>query len=586
MRQQQKEEEMAFEGRKEENLHGGDIYRNQVTLDFSVNTNPSGVPQGVLSALTMAVAKSNTYPDPLAEKLTKAVAEWGGYEEDMLVFGNGASELFPAILRAIKPSEVLIPVPSFFGYERAAEQTEVPVTCVPMREEDGYTLQEEFLSHLTGEGGLVFLANPNNPVGNRVDADLLEQIAAVCLKKQTTLVIDECFLELSGAKENDSFVGKLEQYPNVIVIRAFTKLFAIPGVRLGYLICEKQLADRIRKQLPEWNLSVFAQEAGIACTKERQYVARSVAEIAKERAYLKMELERLHFHVFPSEANFLLFHSDRKIDLYKKLLERGILIRDCKNFRGLKPGCYRIAVKTAEENRQFVAALVELCEGKEKVQTDQAKNVAHPTLEYVLPTEIEHRSFAIITQELLARNITIPQETEKVVKRVIHTSADFSYADTMTFSDHAVSVAQQLIRQGADIVTDTNMALSGINKKRLAAYGGSVHCFMADEQVAKEAKERGMTRAAVSMEHAAALDKPVIFAVGNAPTALVKLYEMIEEGTFTPAFIIGVPVGFVNVEAAKEMILKTDVPYIINRGRKGGSNIAAAICNALLYGME
>ena len=156
----------------------------------------------------------------------------------------------------------------------------------------------------------------------------------------------------------------------------------------------------------------------------------------------------------------------------------------------------------------------------------------------------------------------------------------------MTFSDHAVSVAQQLIRQGADIVTDTNMALSGINKKRLAAYGGSVHCFMADEQVAKEAKERGMTRAAVSMEHAAALEKPVIFAVGNAPTALVKLYEMIEEGTFKPAFIIGVPVGFVNVEAAKEMILKTDVPYIINRGRKGGSNIAAAICNALLYGME
>ena len=172
------------------------------------------------------------------------------------------------------------------------------------------------------------------------------------------------------------------------------------------------------------------------------------------------------------------------------------------------------------------------------------------------------------------------------MKRVIHTSADFSYADTMTFSDHAVLAAQQLIRQGADIVTDTNMALSGINKKKLAAYGGSVHCFMADGQVAKEAKERGMTRAAVSMEHAAALEKPVIFAVGNAPTALVKLYEMIEEGTFKPAFIIGVPVGFVNVEAAKEMILKTDVPYIINRGRKGGSNIAAAICNALLYGME
>ena len=577
---------MAFERRKEDNLHGGDIYRNQVTLDFSVNTNPFGVPEGVLSALTKAVAKSNTYPDPLAEDLTEAVAEWGGYKEDMLVFGNGASELFPAILRAVRPSKILIPVPSFFGYERAAEQTEIPVTYIPMREEDDYALQEEFLTHLTGEGELVFLANPNNPVGNRVDTELLEQIAAVCLKKQTTLVIDECFLELSGAKKEDSFAGKLEQYPNVIVIRAFTKLFAIPGVRLGYLVCEKQLAGKIRNQLPEWNLSVFAQEAGIACTKEQQYVVLSVAEVAKERAYLKTELERLHFHVFPSEANFLLFHADTKRNLYEKLLERGILIRDCKNFRGLKPGCYRIAVKTAEENRQLIAALSKLCEGEEKIQTDQTKRVAHPTLEYVLPTEIEHRSFAIITEELLARNITIHRETEKVVKRVIHTSADFSYADTMKFSDHAVLVAQQLISQGADIVTDTNMALAGINKKKLAAYGGSVHCFMADEQVAKEAKERGMTRAAVSMEHAAALEKPVIFAVGNAPTALVKLYEMIEEKSFTPAFIIGVPVGFVNVEAAKEMILKTDVPYIINRGRKGGSNIAAAICNALLYDME
>ena len=204
-------------------------------------------------------------------------------------------------------------------------------------------------------------------------------------------------------------------------------------------------------------------------------------------------------------------------------------------------------------------------------------------IEYVRPQDIEKRSFAIITKELEEKGITIPKEQEMVTKRAIHTSADFEYAETMTYSKHAIAVAKQLIKNGADIVTDTNMALVGINKKELEKYGGMAHCFMADEDVAKIAKERGVTRATVSMEKASRIEKPVIFAIGNAPTALIELYEMIQNGSYRPAFIIGVPVGFVNVEAAKELIIKTDVPYIINRGRKGGSNVAAAICNALLY---
>ena len=204
-------------------------------------------------------------------------------------------------------------------------------------------------------------------------------------------------------------------------------------------------------------------------------------------------------------------------------------------------------------------------------------------IEYVRPQDIEKRSFAIITKELEEKGITIPKEQEMVTKRAIHTSADFEYAETMTYSKHAIAVAKQLIKNGADIVTDTNMALAGINKKELEKYGGRAHCFMADEDVAKIAKERGVTRATVSMEKASHIEKPVIFAIGNAPTALIELYEMIQNGSYRPTFIIGVPVGFVNVEAAKELIIKTDVPYIINRGRKGGSNVAAAICNALLY---
>ena len=207
------------------------------------------------------------------------------------------------------------------------------------------------------------------------------------------------------------------------------------------------------------------------------------------------------------------------------------------------------------------------------------------TIEYVLPGEIEKRSFEIIGEELKERGICLPKEQEPVTKRVIHTSADFEYAQTMRYSGNAIEIARDLIRKGADIVTDTNMAKAGINKKKLAQYGGEVHCFMADEQVAEEAKAREVTRATVSMERAAQLQKPVIFAIGNAPTALISLYEMMEKGIFTPEFVIGVPVGFVNVVQAKELFLSSDVPYIINEGRKGGSNIAAAICNALLYGM-
>jgi len=204
-------------------------------------------------------------------------------------------------------------------------------------------------------------------------------------------------------------------------------------------------------------------------------------------------------------------------------------------------------------------------------------------IEHLLPEQIEQRSFEIIDGELKKRGIVLPKEQEMITKRVIHTTADFEYTDTLTFSEGAVGIARELLKKGADIVTDTNMALSGINKRSLAGLGGEVHCYMADETVAKLARERGTTRAAVSMEIAAKIQKPVIFAVGNAPTALIQIYEMMQGSDWRPAFVIGVPVGFVNVEAAKELILQTDVPFIINRGRKGGSNVAAAICNALIY---
>ena len=203
-------------------------------------------------------------------------------------------------------------------------------------------------------------------------------------------------------------------------------------------------------------------------------------------------------------------------------------------------------------------------------------------LENVKPMEIETRSFEIITQEL--GDTPLVPGTELIVKRCIHTSADFDYAKNLCFSDHVVDKAIQAIKEGACIVTDTQMAKAGINKKALARYGGEVYCFMSDEDVAKSAKENGTTRAVASMEKAAAMGKDLIFAIGNAPTALVHLYEMIKDGRINPRLVIGVPVGFVNVVQSKELILGLkDTPYIVARGRKGGSNIAACICNALLY---
>lgn len=207
-------------------------------------------------------------------------------------------------------------------------------------------------------------------------------------------------------------------------------------------------------------------------------------------------------------------------------------------------------------------------------------------IEYVLPSEIEKRSFEIISMELEKRGITLNETQKDITMRVIHTTADFDYAETLCFSANAVQTARALLKNGADIVTDTNMAKAGINKRILAQLGGQAHCFMADDDVAEQARQRNITRAAVSMEKAARLNKPLLFAVGNAPTALIELHKMMQENGFRPDFIIGVPVGFVNVEAAKELILESDVPFIVNKGRKGGSNVAAAICNALLYGIK
>ena len=202
-------------------------------------------------------------------------------------------------------------------------------------------------------------------------------------------------------------------------------------------------------------------------------------------------------------------------------------------------------------------------------------------LQRVAPAEIEARSMEIISAELGER--TFPADQLPVIKRVIHTTADFSYADSLVFSPGAVEKGVAAMRGGCTVVTDTQMAWSGVNKRVLERFGGKAVCFMSDPDVAAEARERGETRATVSMERAADLEGPLVLALGNAPTALVRACELMEEGRLRPALIVGVPVGFVNVVESKELLLTMDAPFIVARGRKGGSNVAAAICNALLY---
>ena len=205
------------------------------------------------------------------------------------------------------------------------------------------------------------------------------------------------------------------------------------------------------------------------------------------------------------------------------------------------------------------------------------------SLEYVLPADIEKRSFEIIESELEAE---IPEIIKPVVIRAIHTTADFDYAENLYFSENIIDKALSALDKGALIVTDTNMAKSGINKAALARHGCECMCFMADEDVAEAAKLNGTTRATASVDKASRLGQPVIYAVGNAPTALVRLCEHISAGTFVPEFVIGAPVGFVNVVQSKEMLIASGIPCIVARGRKGGSNVAAAICNALLYMLD
>ena len=344
--------------------HGGDRYRNKVRLDFSVNTNPAGVYESVKQALTESIAKAEHYPDQEAQKLREDLAKVLGVDPDWIVFGNGASEILMAAVRALRPKKVLLPVPSFSGYQWAVRAEGAEIESIAMSED--HRITADLLDSLHKDADLLFLCNPNNPTGCYIDHDLLGRILDRCLEKGIGVILDECFMELSDDPTGNSCIHGLKTWPNMILLRAFTKSFAIPGVRLGYMVgMDTERNAKIRAQLPEWNLSIMAQEAGVAALKEIGRLQESRDMIFAERKHLVDSLSGMGFACTESNANFILVKSPVK-DLYERLLEKEILIRDCSDYQGLEKGYYRIAVRPKEENDELIRQIHEIIKEEPK----------------------------------------------------------------------------------------------------------------------------------------------------------------------------------------------------------------------------
>ena len=339
-------------------VHGGDVYQNRIKLDFSVNVNPLGTPEPVKEAVRREAERLGAYPDPrcgvLREKLAAAL-ETGA---DWILCGNGAAELIYQMVEALRPANTLLPVPSFADYEAALAAADCVPTYLPLLREEGFLLTERILPAITGQTDLVMLCSPNNPTGRRIDRTLLERILDRCRETGAWLFLDECFGELTETK-TPSLAAALRPGDRVFLLRAFTKTYAMAGLRLGYAVCpNREMVDRICLRSQPWNVSSAAQAAGIAALDCVEWAEASRRLIAEEKKYLLRELRRIGISVLPGEANFLLLSGVP--GLYDRLLERGILIRNCDNYRGLSVGDCRIAVRTHEENRQLIDAIREV----------------------------------------------------------------------------------------------------------------------------------------------------------------------------------------------------------------------------------
>lgn len=344
------------------NPHGGDIYQEKITLDYSANTNPFGTPQGVLDAIREALPQVHHYPDPYCRSLVQAIAEFEAVPKDCILCGNGAAELIYAYCEAVRPQKAVELAPTFSEYTLGLQRVGCPVRRYFLQKESEFSLDTRFLRFLEEEKpDVVFLCSPNNPTGKSIPMPLLEQILHLCKQEKIRLFLDECFLDLSDT--GASLKDRLGQNPQLFLLKAFTKSYGMAGIRLGYgLSANRELLARMSRATQPWNVSTLAQAAGVAALREGQFLENTKKLIQTERAWLKAELEDLGFWVCPSEANFLLIQG--QAELGEALRKRHIAIRDCSNYYGLTEGWYRIAVRLHTENEQLIAA-IKLAGGEE-----------------------------------------------------------------------------------------------------------------------------------------------------------------------------------------------------------------------------
>lgn len=348
---------------EQKNPHGGDGYGMQIAADFSVNTNPLGPPEAVCRAVQESIGQLACYPDPFCRELTGAIAQWEGAAQENLLCGNGAAELIHSYCQALRPRRAMELAPTFCEYTASLEAVGCTVVRYPLSPDRGFALEEDVLSFLEQQApDVLFLCHPNNPTGRLVDPVLRERIVEQCRRQGTRLFVDECFLDLSDQGREASFQSYLLDWPGLFLLKAFTKSYAMAGLRLGYGIsADRALLAQMSRMVQAWNVSLPAQKAGEAALGENAYLAEARKLIVQERAYLERALrEYLGARICPSQANYMLFYCDRP--LYEALLEQGILIRRCANYPGLGQGWYRIAVKRPEENRLLVAALCRIAE--------------------------------------------------------------------------------------------------------------------------------------------------------------------------------------------------------------------------------
>lgn len=346
-------------------LHGGNIYDEDLQqlhkekdaglLDFSANINPLGMPDSVKEAVIGALEQSQHYPDPLCRKLRRALAAEYGLPEEYFICGNGGADLIYRLVYAVRPKKALLTAPAFAEYEEALRQVGTEIAYYRMKED--YQVGEDILDQMDASVDVMFLCNPNNPTGLLIPYALLLKILARTEACGMLLVLDECFLDFTG-QEEQSLIPYAQESGHLFILKSFTKMYAMPGIRLGYGISRnEELLKRMESAGQCWGVSVLASEAGIAALKEKDYKQKAIELVQKERAFLKEELEKMGMKVWDGQADYLFFQASGVHDLYERLLPYGILIRRCGNYRGLDDTYYRIAVKDHAANQSLLEAL-------------------------------------------------------------------------------------------------------------------------------------------------------------------------------------------------------------------------------------